>query len=83
MNNLSEYECEACGLKVEHDSTKRHIPYGWCSRNIEDKNYLLCSSCGIEGPGASDIAPSLCRKFADKGVYFKDCEQWGIKASHK
>lgn len=83
MNNLTEYECDACSIKIQHDSTKRHIPFNWCDRNIEGTVYLLCGSCGIEGPMASDIAPSLCRKFADKGIFFKGCEQWGIKKAHE
>ncbi len=79
MSNLTEYECAACGIKKQHDSTKRSAPFDWCFRDIENTIYLLCNSCGVEGAHASDISPSLCRKFASKGIYFKGCEQWGIK----
>jgi|TARA_R110000851_G_scaffold226470_3_gene379306 hypothetical protein len=79
LDNLTNFQCDACDKSTQHDSTKRHIPFGWCNRNIEDTVFILCESCGVEGAVAPDISPSLCEKFARKGVYFKGCEQWGIK----
>lgn len=80
MENETEFKCDACGKTEFHNPSKRHIPFNWCNRNIEGAVYLLCSSCGIEGPFAPDIAPALCKKFASKGIFFKGCKQWGIES---
>jgi hypothetical protein len=79
MVNKIKFQCGACDTVTLHDPSKRHIPFGWCNRNTEGTVYLLCDSCGIDGPNASDISPILCEKFASKGVFFDGCKKWGIE----
>ena len=79
MENKTEFKCGACDKTESHDPSKRHIPYGWCNRKIEGTVYLLCSSCGTEGPNALDISPVLCKIFASKGIFFEGCKEWGIE----
>lgn len=83
MVNENEFICNACNIAVLHDPTKRHIPIGWCNRNIEGIVYLLCNSCGIGGPLEADISPSLCEKFSNKGVFFEGCKQWTLNKNNE
>ncbi len=78
MNNETEFICRACDSKVIHDTTKGHVPKGWCMRKIEGTVYLLCQSCD-QGLGvyASDLSPVLCEAFKKKGIILEGCKKWG------
>jgi len=41
-----EFECWACGKRVEHDVTKKHKPFHWHSRKIAGQVRFLCDGCG-------------------------------------
>lgn len=79
MANETEFKCMACDKIALHDSSKAHIPFDWCNRNIEGTVYLLCNSCGSDGQNAQDISPILCEKFASKSIFFDGCKKWGIE----
>jgi len=79
MANETEFVCDACGISILHDPTERHIPIGWCNRKIEGTVYLLCSSCGLEGPHAPDISLLLCENFSKQGIFIEGCKKWGVE----
>jgi DNA-directed RNA polymerase subunit RPC12/RpoP len=60
----SMYECDSCGAKVNHDSAKRHIPFNWCNRNINDVIYLLCDVCGVDGPFSTSVPSTLKKRLS-------------------
>jgi hypothetical protein len=70
--NLHTFECACCHQKVEIVPTQ-HIPPGWYMRKIQDRNFLLCSLCGVPSRFTGDLPQDLKEKLKSKyGMTFDD-----------
>lgn len=62
------YTCDACGLTVEHNPNRGHVPPDWKFQRIGPRVVTLCSS-DRQGWNASEgAAPWLLAQLRSRGI---------------
>lgn len=69
---MTDFECEACGRKTQHDVARGHAPPGWRMKTIHGRVFLLCEACGHEGHFIGGLSPRLKGLLRGRGFEIKD-----------